>query len=364
MKHAPLNDPELLKYGFDTAYLSKKWLHIFKNDVDQFEIQLLQGDASTRQYFRLTPSSEQISTEPTSLVLMQLEKPEPDKNEIDFTLLLKFLKNNHILVPKLFHYDVKNGLLFLEDCGNSTFEDFVKPLNSNEKLVWYEKAIDLLSNLQFYSTKKIDSHCPAYHRRFDTEKLTWELNFMLEHFVKGLLQAKLSDTRINEIQSHFLELCRELESQPLWFTHRDFHSRNLMVQNNQLVVIDFQDARMGPCQYDLVSLLRDSYVQLPEPWVDNLIDRFIHNKEKLEKNNIDKKEFIKIFDYMAIQRNLKAIGTFAYQSVCKQNNRYIQYIQPTLGYVKRTLNRQPELSSLKKALENIIPDLTASNKTI
>ncbi len=359
MKHIPLKDPDLFKHGIDTAYLSKIWFHLFKKNVDHFDIQLLQGDASTRQYFRLIPNPRQISTEPTSLVLMQLEKPEPDKNEIDFTLILKFLKNNQIQVPTLFHYDVQNGLLFLQDCGDTTLEDILKPLNSNEKRVWYEKAIDLLSHMQFDATQNIDSDCPAYHRRFDVKKLIWELDFMLEHYIVGHLRTQLSESQKKAIQNHFLELCRVLESQPLWFTHRDFHSRNLMVQNNQLVVIDFQDARMGPCQYDLVSLLRDSYVPLPEAWIENFIDQFIHNKEKLENNNIDKKEFKKIFDYMAIQRNLKAIGTFAFQSVVKQNNRYIQYIQPTLGYINRTLKRQPELSKLKQVLEDIIPDLNS-----
>lgn len=130
-----------------------------------------------------------------------------------------------------------------------------------------------------------------------------------------------------------------------------------MVYNGDLVMLDFQDARMGPCQYDLASLLRDSYIQLPEDLVWKMVDRFIKHKQELEGTTLNREKFLRVFDLMSIQRNLKAVGTFAYQSVTRNNDRYLKYIAPTLGYVNNALERQSDRIPLREALQKVIPDL-------
>jgi hypothetical protein len=130
-----------------------------------------------------------------------------------------------------------------------------------------------------------------------------------------------------------------------------------MFDRGRLILIDFQDARMGPCQYDLVSLLRDSYMQIDDPLIEELVDFYILLKEKEEGHGVDRKKFGEIFDQMSIQRNLKAIGTFAYQSVTKNNNRYKEFIIPTLGYVRKALNHRFENTSLQESLLKYIPGL-------
>ncbi len=130
-----------------------------------------------------------------------------------------------------------------------------------------------------------------------------------------------------------------------------------MVREGNLVMLDFQDARMGPCQYDLASLLRDSYIQLPEDLVWKMVERFMERKQEREGTALDREGFIRVFDFMTIQRNLKAVGTFAYQSVTRNNDGYMKYIAPTLGYVKNTLDRRPELNPLREALQKAIPEL-------
>jgi len=114
---------------------------------------------------------------------------------------------------------------------------------------------------------------------------------------------------------------------------------------------------MGPCQYDLVSLLKDSYMQIDDALVQELIDFYIQIKEKAEGRKVDQEKFNQIFDVMAIQRNLKAIGTFAYQSVNNNNNRYRRYISPTLNYIRRTLKRRFKDTALEKMLLKQIPGL-------
>ena len=121
--------------------------------------------------------------------------------------------------------------------------------------------------------------------------------------------------------------------------HRDYHSRNLMLHDEQLYIIDFQDARMGPDTYDLVSLLRDSYVDLPEQTVSELIAYFL----ALKGDDGQEAAFRDRFDVMALQRNLKALGTFGYQTTARRNPVYIQYIPRTLRYVRDNLGRHAPL---------------------
>ena len=109
--------------------------------------------------------------------------------------------------------------------------------------------------------------------------------------------------------------------------HRDYHSRNLMLHRDSLYIIDFQDARMGPDTYDLVSLLRDSYVDIVDREVDELIAYFL----ALKGRNQDDLEFRRRFDVMALQRNLKALGTFGYQTIARRNTVYIQYMPARSG---------------------------------
>ena len=125
--------------------------------------------------------------------------------------------------------------------------------------------------------------------------------------------------------------------------HRDYHSRNLMLHDGSLYIIDFQDARMGPDTYDLVSLLRDSYVDLTPQQVDELIAFFL----ALNGQSTHDEEFRRRFDLMAVQRNLKALGTFGYMTTSRNNTVYIQYIPRTLAHVKTNLAKYPRFERLR-----------------
>jgi len=214
-----------------------------------------------------------------------------------------------------------------------------------------------LVRMQSQATDSIDSACPAYHRRFDVKKLMWEFNFMLDYYVEEFCGFPLESLARKELREAFTPLCESLAAEKLYFTHRDYHSRNLMFDQDRLVLIDFQDARMGPCQYDLVSLLKDSYVKIEDTLVEELLDYYILLKEKEEGQRVDREKFDRIFYEMSIQRNLKAVGTFAYQSVKKNNSRYEDFIAPTLGYVRKTLGCRFQGASLQKVFSKHIPGL-------
>ena len=161
------------------------------------------------------------------------------------------------------------------------------------------------------------------------------------------------------IQSVLASLCHTLADQELCLTHRDFHSRNIMIQNDELKMIDFQDARLGPRQYDLVSLLKDSYVELDDSFVEEMIGYFIDRLEENGVEKINRNDFGEIFDFMSVQRNLKAIGTFAFQETQKGTDRYSEDIPRTLNYVKKALARQPELFNIQNVLGKYIPEIAS-----
>jgi N-acetylmuramate 1-kinase len=350
------------KARFGSSYLSVTMGKIFKWSASGIHCEGLQGDASDRSYFRvsqknsagLLKNKSQKSLQ--SLIVMQLEKPVLDM-EIDFIRVLKFFRGLGLPAPELFYYDVPKGLLFLEDCGTMTLKDQLNTF-PQYKTRLYRQAVELLVRMQSQATDSIDSACPAYHRKFGVKKLMWEFNFMLDYYVDEFCGSPLEGSARKELREVFTPLCEALAAEKLCFTHRDYHSRNLMFDQGHLVLIDFQDARMGPCQYDLVSLLKDSYVKIDDTLVEELIDYYILLKEKEEGLKVDRERFRDIFDKMSIQRNLKAVGTFAYQSVKKNNNRYEGFIAPTLGYVRKALRRQFKDTSLQKLLLKHIPGLS------
>ena len=349
------------KARFGPSYLSVTMEKIFKWSASRIHCEGLQGDASDRSYFRVSQkNSEGLLKNKSqkslqSLIVMQLEKPVLDM-EIDFIRVLKFLQELGLTTPELFYYDIPKGLLFLEDCGTITLEDQLNAFPQS-KAQLYRQAVELLVHMQSRATDLVDSTCPAYHRKFDVKKLMWEFNFMLDYYVDEFCDSPLENSARKELSEVFASLCESLAAEKLYFTHRDYHSRNLMCDQEHLVLIDFQDARMGPCQYDLVSLLKDSYVKINDTLVEELIDYYIFLKEKEEGQEVDRERFRDIFDKMSIQRNLKAVGTFAYQSVKKNNNRYEDFIAPTLSYVQKTLMRRFKGTSLQKVLLKHIPGL-------
>ena len=358
-----LDNKDFLTQGrFDGAYL-KTWLEpLLKEPISRFELLNLKGDASDRIYFRVNYFPQNPDSGNSSLIVMQLKEPCPDK-EPDFNRMQKFLFHLDMPVPEILHYDAERGLLFLEDGGNTHLEDITRN-SPNQIITWYQKAIDLIVAMQTRVTKNMRLYCPASTRKFDVEKLMWEMDFMIQHYIKGYLNQKLTQDNEFKLRSALLDLCKTLAKEEEVFTHRDYHSRNIMVHQENLLLIDFQDARMGPSQYDLVSLLKDSYVVLEEEARLQLLDYYLHRMKDEGKRQIPRTSFLKTFEEMSIQRNLKAIGTFAFQYMENKNERYLEYIDPTLQYVRDTIHSQPSLGPLSQVLKQAIPGLnTDTNLT-
>ena len=337
---------------FDKDYLTS-WLELFSNEpVLQLECLLLKGDASDRTYYRATYLLKTSPNRLRSIVIMQLARLEP---EPDFNCMQKFLKKMDIPVPDILRFDAERGLLFLMDCGDTHLADKIKAEPKNI-VYWYQKAIEIIVAFHTRATENLTSDCPAKNLFFDEEKLMWEMDFMLEHYVQGILKNVLSSDEKNKTRKALGTLCKALSDQNRVFTHRDYHSRNIMIHNGKLKVIDFQDARMGPCQYDLVSLLKDSYIVIEESVRRELLEYYIECMQRYG-TEIKRDPFYKIFDWMSVQRNLKAICTFSYQAKILGNDRYLQYVEPTLEYVRKTIENRRDLEFLIPALNSAIPEL-------
>ena len=156
----------------------------------------------------------------------------------------------------------------------------------------------------------------------------------------------------------FDELARRLAGEPAGFTHRDYQSRNIMVlQGGEQALIDFQDALLGPRQYDLVSLLRDSYVTLDQDLIGRMVGRYLVATAAAGGPEIDAGEFREVFDLLTVQRKLKDAGRFVYIDRVKSNADFLQFVPVALGYVREAFGRLPAMADLQAVLSRYVPEL-------
>jgi aminoglycoside/choline kinase family phosphotransferase len=262
----------------------------------------------------------------------------------------RYLRAHSIPVPEIVWVDSNHGFILLEDLGDVTLESALQGASREQMGNWYRQALDILLTLQQPSDVAPRTSCIAFSLAFDVEKLMWELDFFLTHMIKQLCAQQLLPVDEIALRDQFLNIAALLARQPRVFTHRDYHSRNLMVHQERLRLIDFQDARLGPCQYDLASLLYDSYIVLPADLRATLLTYYLDQQTATAGSPVEREAFLLIFDYMCLQRNLKALGTFAFQTVVKRTSRYLEAIPPTLSYIHEHLSRHPELRELKDLL--------------
>lgn len=305
----------------------------------------LTGDASDRRYFRVTLGDGE------SLVLA-LHAGPIEFTTLPFANVAALLQQMPLPVPAILGHADEHGVVALEDLGDTTLQAQLEATAATEQHALYREAVALIELMQRRGSELTSDQYLPYRLAFDTEKLTWELEFFTRHFLEAYRGAALSSAERKALAGEWQAIAGELSSEPRVLCHRDYHSRNLMVAGGRLHMIDFQDARLGPDTYDLVSLLRDSYVGLDEPELEALIAHFLEIK-----GGRDAAEFRRRFDLMAVQRNLKALGTFGYQSTTRGNPSFSQYMPRTLGYVSANLKRYHRFDRLREILGRHIHEL-------
>jgi hypothetical protein len=315
-----------------------------KRPGDTVRVAPLSGDASTRRYYRVLDGGQ-------SYVLALY--PEPFvAEELSYLSVHGLLEGYALPVPATVDVDAGRGIVLQEDLGDRTLQAVLEDAGDAERAELYREAVDEVVQLQTRAAQgpqKLD----CFRIAFDIEKLSWELHYFLKHFLEGHRGCDLTVEDRATLSEAFHELSHEIASWSRVLCHRDYHSRNLMLHRERLFWIDFQDARMGPATYDIASLLRDAYVDVPEELREELKERFRQKATPDEPREV----FRRRFDLMCVQRNLKALGTFGYMATVRQNPVYLPYIPRNLAHARHNLSRYPELERLWRTLARHVPEL-------
>jgi len=316
----------------------------------------LAGHASLRSYWR-------VGEPPQSLVVMVLPpdaKPEevtkggaPSVNP--FVDVQRYLAGIGVRVPAIHAFFEDEGLMVLEDLGDEMLE--TRLLAGIPKEGLYEAAIDQLARLRAHAEAR-PGGCVAFSRAFDYDLYHWELVHFLEWGLEAWKGARLSPAEKAVVDGAFDGIARALDAEPKGFTHRDYQSRNLMVlPSGEQAVIDFQDALLGPRQYDLVALLRDSYVELDAPFVESMLRRYLDRLHAEGGPRLAYAPFREVFDLLTVQRKLKDAGRFVFIDRVKKNPGFLVSIPASLRYVRAAFARRPDLAELQAVLARHVPEL-------
>jgi hypothetical protein len=310
-------------------------LSFLKNSLksDELKVYSLAGDASNRRYYRVIRDHQ-------SWVLMRWDPFEPEN--YPFLSVLQHFAKVGVNVPEVVSMAPQDGLVLLEDLGDLTLErKFLESQSQEASSDFYKMAVDELIKIHHKATA-IPGDCTAFNIKFDTEKFLWEMNYGKENLISGVLKFQWTDATAKEIQSIFTDICTKLDHEPKKIAHRDYHSRNLMIKLDEMKVIDFQDARLGPIQYDLVSLFKDSYVDMNSEMTKTLMEHYLTSSKEYLPKDFSRAHFDEIYELQSIQRCFKACGSFASFYNLRNDKRYLKYLSGTLKKVIKSLTEFPE----------------------
>jgi len=316
------------------------WLAVVLNGKP-YSIEPASADASFRRYFRVTIGSE---------TLIAMDAPPPQEDCTPFVHAAEVFADAGINVPKIIAQDIPNGFLLLSDLGNMTFLSALQAPNGLEVAAdLYRDASNALIKLQLASKPEV---FPPY----DEALLTREMQLFPDWYVAKHLNVTLTDAQQEVMNKTFAVLNANILAQPKVYVHRDYHSRNLMVQTNShdLGVLDFQDAVYGPITYDLVSLLKDAYISWDEDQVLDWAVRYWQSARKAGlPMSVDFAEFYRDFEWMGAQRHIKVLGIFARLYHRDGKDGYLKDMPLVMDYLRRVCDRYLELKPFLRLLDEL-----------
>lgn len=322
--------------------------------VNEVLFQPLTPDASARKYYRIAAAAR-----PQEPLIVSLYPSPFNPNDNSFLDLTKLFEQANLPVPKIIDVAGTEGIILQEDLGDVSLAQWMSEAeqrgdaNGAEEML--RNSIELIARIQSATVSAYTMNSVASHLAFDEDKLFWELNYFFDHFFGSYRQHQFADAEAEAIKRDLQSIAAELSARPRTLTHRDYHAMNLMVDaSGNLRIIDHQDARMGPATYDLVPLLVERRLQpVDEAWVLERQDFFLSLREKIGLPKIEAEDLRHEFNLMTVQRQLKAIGTFSYQTaVVGRGVVYEKYIVPAVATVLRAMGKpgMKEYPALRKAL--------------
>jgi N-acetylmuramate 1-kinase len=297
--------------------------------VTKLTIDWLAGDGSDRCYFRVRSPET-----PRTFVLMQLSGADLEnlkRDTYDWVEISSILNHSNVLVPRPVSILREHGALVIDDYGDEMLETKTLELYRNGNisgvLPWYRHAIHALSKM--LSIRPAGSPCWT-RRSFDDARFIWELDFFVTKYLEGVCHRPLTPSEESQFKADSAAISKFLAAGSNYFVHRDFHSRNIMVTQDKVAIIDFQDARLGPASYDVVSLCFDSYVPFTGGQRLGLFDEALAIFSN-DHGALIQDEMKAQWKPMLLQRQLKAIGSFGYLTVDKLKGNYLKNVEPALG---------------------------------
>ena len=305
---------------------------------DEIVIKVASADASFRRYFRVTYLEDKVEQ---SAILM--DAPPELEDSRPFVSIAKSLRDCGVNAPEIHSIDFEQGFMLLSDLGSTPY---LTQLNSDSADSLYGDAIAVLLTMQ--------QDWPSSHKlpEYDRELLLREMELFPEWYLKQHLKIDISAELRSMLNQQFALLAESALEQPQVTVHRDYHSRNLMVVSSKVDgvnpgVIDFQDAVRGAITYDLVSLLRDSYIAWPRKQVESWVaDYYAQLKHSGAVADIEWQQFLRWFDWMGVQRHIKVVGIFSRLNHRDEKPSYLADIPLTLNYIKDVTSRYRELAPL------------------
>ena len=308
----------------------QQWLESLAENT-YTDLQPASADASFRQYFRVTNTQD-------NKTYVVMDAPPEKEDSHPFVQVTELIRSAGVNAPNIIALDLQQGFLLLDDLGNKPYLDY---LTNDTADNLYTDAIDALIKMQ-----TIDAILPAY----DNKLLQTEMDLFETWYLNRHLAVQLNENQKASLDSIFKLLIDSAEQQPQVFVHRDYHSRNLMItDNNNPGVIDYQDAVIGPITYDLVSLFKDCYIEWPGEKVEHWLDLYL--ARLTPAHFIEKETLLRWFDLMGVQRHLKVLGIFSRLNYRDGKTQYLHDLPLTLKYVVDACDRYKELQPLKQLLE-------------
>ena len=296
---------------------------------DSAQLEVASTDASFRRYFRVnSPSGSRIV----------MDAPPDLEPCTPFIEIAEKLSQSGIRVPKIYHQDSQLGFIILSDFGDTHYQD---ALSSEQRNELYQRAIQEIIKMQKGASQWAEE-LPIFDSKWQFKELEIFRDWCLP------------DLSLTEYNQYISPLIDGVSAIPKSFMHRDFHCRNLLVlEDGYPGIIDFQGAMLGPITYDLVSLLRDCYVDNSEEWITRQVREFrtLLIQSGLIQPDIDEGTFLKWFDWAGLQRHLKCVGIFHRLKIRGNKPQYLKDIPRVLSYIKQVLQNYPELYDLHALVE-------------
>ncbi|MBI4642920.1 MAG: phosphotransferase [Deltaproteobacteria bacterium] len=294
--------------------------------------QPLAGDGSDRRFFRLPGS-------PTKVLLWHPYAPGREVNENDsYFRIGRHLRSKGVPVPEIFHYCPEEGWMLVEDLGDISLEAVLKTQRADSQIRFrYRQALDILVQMQIDGLAGFDTAwC------FDTSVVDGpflrerECLYFVLAFLQGYLGLKMAAIELAEDFDRIIQ--GAVSTHGLYFLHRDFQSRNLMIKDGRLRVIDFQGARLGPLGYDVAALLIDPYVGLSPEWQEEFLDYYLQELQK--RVAVEEGAFRRQYRYLALSRNLQILGAFGFLTKVKKKTYFARYIPAAVKELQRRLEER------------------------